>query len=94
MNIINGMILIFFIIGLILLIIYYTLKNQNDNCNQKIIYKYLPRTLKEQEESPVFVSEIFKTMFTQPSVWIDSIDRDNINVAPKDNLDKVILTFF
>jgi hypothetical protein len=94
MNIINGMILIFFIIGLILLIIYFTLKNQNDTCNQKIIYKYLPRTLKEQEESPVFVSEIFKTMFTQPSVWIDSIDRDNIDIMPKDNLDKFFISQF
>ena len=92
MNIINGMILIFFIIGLILLIIYFTLKNQNDTCNQKIIYKYLQRTLKEQEESPVFVSEIFKTMFTQPSVWIDSLDRDNIEIMPKDKLDKFFIS--
>jgi len=36
------------------------------------LYKYLPRTLDEEESEPVFASEIFKTMFTQPSVWINS----------------------
>jgi hypothetical protein len=51
----------------------------------KVIYRYIPRTLEEELESPAFVSDIFKTMFTQPSPWIDNVDsslikrREDIN---------------
>ena len=55
--------------GIGFLILYFT---SNNNTEPKIIYKYLPRTLDEEESEPVFSSEIFKTMFTQPSVWINS----------------------
>jgi hypothetical protein len=48
----------------------------NINGNTKIVYKYIPRTLEEEEESPVYVSQIFKAMFEQPSVWINSIKDD------------------
>ena len=43
-----------------------------------MLYKYIPQTLVEEESSPIFVSQIFKTMFSQPSTWIDSIDADAI----------------
>ena len=46
-------------------------------CDKKIIYKYLPRTLEEEETEPIYVSQIFAPMFTQPSVWIDSIYEDD-----------------
>lgn len=72
-----------FMIGIILLIVYFVIKSElEDSCQNKIIYKYIPRTLKEDERQPIFPSEIFKTMFTQPSVWIDSIYNDT-----KRNLD-------
>lgn len=48
-----------------------------DKTQPKIIYKYIPRTF-EDLESPIYVSEIFKTMFSQPSTWIDSINEDTI----------------
>ena len=77
MDIIKGFFLIFLMIGIILLAVYFLTNAQlSDRCDQKIIYKYLPRTLKEQEEAPVFVSDIYKTMFEQPSVWINSIQDD------------------
>jgi len=53
--------------------------------NPKIIYKYIPRTFEEEQLSPVFVSDIFETMFSQPSPWILSIreydqrKQENIN---------------
>jgi len=77
MNIIKGFFLIFLIIG-ILLIALYMMNNSisSNNGNTKIVYKYLPRSLEEEEESPVFVSQIFKAMFEQPSVWINSIKDD------------------
>ena len=78
MNLIKGFIIIIFIIGLILLVVYFITKNElNNKCDQKVIYKYIPRTLDEEERDPVFVSQIFSPMFTQPSVWVDSIYEDD-----------------
>ena len=53
-------------------------KKENIKIQEKIVYKYIPQSFVEEEESPVYVSEIFKTMFSQPSTWIDSIDADAI----------------
>lgn len=78
MNIVRGIFLLIMIVGIILLVVYLITKSQLDNTNQKIIYKYIPRTLKEEEESPIYVSEIFKTMFSQPSTFIDSVNEDTI----------------
>ncbi len=52
-------------------------KSEVAKCDKKIIYKYLPRTLEEEETEPIFVSQIFAPMFTQPSVWMDSIYEDD-----------------
>jgi hypothetical protein len=51
----------------------------------KVIYRFIPRTLDEELETPEYVSDVFRTMFSQPSPWIKSIDsmmlrkRENIN---------------
>jgi hypothetical protein len=77
MEILKGVFLIMLIIGIILIIIYYFSNNIiGNNSEPKIIYKYIPRTLEEEETQPIYVSQIFKTMFTQPSVWINSIEDD------------------
>jgi hypothetical protein len=79
MNIAKGLFIIILIIGIMLLTIYFVSKNEiQAKCDQKIIYKYLPRTLDEEERDPIYVTQIFKTMFTQPSVWIDSTYQDTI----------------
>lgn len=75
MNIIKGFFLIFLIIGILLIALYF-MRDSGGGSNTKIVYKYLPRSLEEEEESPVFVSEIFKAMFEQPSVWINAIKDD------------------
>ena len=36
-------------------------------------YKYIPRTFAEEQALPVYPSEIFETMFSQPSPWLLSI---------------------
>lgn len=89
MNLVKGFFIIALIVGITLLIIYYIL-NQEEGFKQNIIYKYIPRTLKEDEESPIFVSEIFKTMFSQPSVWIDSINNDQDRM--KEKIDKFYIS--
>lgn len=63
--------LIFF--GIIFIVI--SLTNTSNQCPPpKIIYKYIPRTFEEEQNEPVYVSDIFKTMFTQQSPWVRSIE--------------------
>ena len=51
----------------------------------KIIYRYIPKSFEEEQMEPVFASEIFETMFSQPSPWLLSIreydqrKQENIN---------------
>jgi hypothetical protein len=79
MNIIKGFFLIVLILGIILLGVYFLIQEEVGLTDRnKVIYKYIPRTLAEDEESPIYVSEIFKSMFTQPSVWIDSINENSL----------------
>lgn len=39
----------------------------------QIVYRYMPKTFEEEQNEPANVSEIFKTMFTEHSPWINSI---------------------
>ena len=39
----------------------------------KIIYRYMPKTFVEEQCEQPFVSDIFKSMFTQQSPWINSV---------------------
>jgi hypothetical protein len=39
----------------------------------RVIYRYIPRTFEEEQEDPLAVSDIFETMFSQPSPWVGSI---------------------
>jgi hypothetical protein len=89
MDLIKGFFLIILIIGIILMVIYYIL-NKEEGFKQNIIYKYIPRTLEEDELSPIYVSEIFKTMFTQPSVWVDSINNDEERM--QENINKFYIS--
>ena len=78
--------LICLIIGFILIYVdqYYRYK-YNLLPQQKIEYRYLPRTPREQMDEPVFPSDIFETMFSQPDPWIltlndlDTRKREDIN---------------
>ena len=85
MKLIKGFMIIIFIIGIIMLTIYFMAKSEITKCEKKIVYKYLPRTLEEEQTEPFFVSEIFAPMFTQPSVWIDSIYEDDKRKTEKLN---------
>jgi hypothetical protein len=78
MELLRGIFILIFMVGIIMLVTYFVIKSElKNNYNDKIIYKYIPRTLEDSENEPVFVSQIFKAMFTQPSVWIDSIYNDS-----------------
>ena len=78
MNLTRGFFTLFLILGIVLIVIYININAQISQIREKVIYKYIPTTLVEEEESPIYVSQIFKTMFSQPSTWIDTIDADAI----------------
>lgn len=55
--------------GIIFLVVGYV--NQMQKCPPpKIEYRFIPRTFEEEQNNPAMVSEIFKDMFEEPSVWI------------------------
>jgi hypothetical protein len=39
----------------------------------KIVYRYMPKTFEEEQCQQPFVTDIFKTMFTQQTPWVNSI---------------------
>lgn len=56
------------IIGVIFLIV--EISRSTIKCpKEEVIYRYIPRSFKEEQDEPVFVTDIFKTMFSQPGVW-------------------------
>ncbi len=36
----------------------------------KIEYRYIPRTFQEDQENPVKLSELYNTMFVEPTPWL------------------------
>lgn len=53
------------------IIIMYKLLTQKE-CKDTITYKYLPRTFKEEQETPISVSEVFKDMFLKDTTRVRS----------------------
>lgn len=39
----------------------------------QIIYRYIPKTFDEEQREQPYVSDIFKTMFTDQTPWINSV---------------------
>jgi hypothetical protein len=58
----------------------------------RIIYRYIPRTLDEEVESPAFASDVFRTMFSQPSPWINSID--NMLLRKREDINQFFISQF
>ena len=74
----NGkiLLLILFIISIIFITI--DLTKSSFKCEEKKIeYKYVPRTFKEEQESPVPIDDIFGSMFETSSPWVGSFVETN-----------------
>jgi hypothetical protein len=56
----------------------------------KIEYRYIPRTLAEEQAEPVYVSDIFKTMFSQQSPWIFSVN--NMDRQKQESVNKFFIS--
>lgn len=49
--------------------------NQLQKCPPpKIEYRYIPRTFQQDQDNPVKVSELYHTMFTEPTPWIRGVN--------------------
>ncbi len=66
-------VLILFIMGIIFITSSVS-KSMGEKTVEKIVYRYIPRTLEDEENAEAYPSEIFATMFTQPSTWIGAIN--------------------
>ncbi len=75
MNNIKILFLLLLFIGILMIVI--ALIKSNSQFPQspiQTIYKYLPKTMEEELNNPVYVSQIFNQMFTQPSPWIVQVN--------------------
>jgi hypothetical protein len=61
-------------------------------CSDRIIYRFIPRTLEEDLDSPVPVTDVFRTMFNQPDPWIRSID--NMTLRKREDINQFFITQF
>jgi hypothetical protein len=72
-----------FLIGVTLVVI--TLSQETSRCPPpQVEYRFVPRTFKESQETPIKVSEIFDSMFEKPSPFMNRISgrevtKSNIN---------------
>jgi hypothetical protein len=70
----------------ILFIIVAVVQTNNQCPAQQTVYKYIPRTFEDEQNSPVYVSDIFRTMFSAPTPWaagINQIDEHKQEVINK-----------
>ena len=60
--------------GFIIIIINLTKRHTYNSCPKpEIKYVYVNRDFKEEQENPYFVSEIIGDIFSEKSVWFNSI---------------------
>jgi hypothetical protein len=69
----NGKILLLILFTISLIFITIDVTKSTFKCDEKITeYKYVPRTFKEEQESPVPINDIFGSMFENSSPWVGS----------------------
>jgi hypothetical protein len=62
-------------IGVILIIIYLTKIMTYNTCpKDKVVYRFIPRTLEDETLLPVPLDDIFGDMFSKPSPWVGSLN--------------------
>ena len=74
-------IILFIIFCIIMFIIIEFVKlNTMNKCPKPVIqYRFVPRTFNEDQNDPIYVSEIFRNMFNEQSPWSIANNINNIN---------------
>lgn len=79
------------IIGFIILYVDQYYRYKYNLLPKKVIeYRYLPRSPTEDINEPVFPSDIFETMFSQPDPWILSIN--DLDTRKRDKINKFFIS--
>ena len=74
----------------ILLIAVELAKDQSNTDEKQIEYRYIPQTFDEEQENPVYVSDVFKKMFNNNSPWVGSLM--DIDREKKEEINKYFVT--
>ena len=78
LNSIQNIFIFLIVAGFIIILVDYVHKSTLNQCPKKeIIYKYIPRSFNDEQEDPLMISEIFDSMFKEPSPWLASIGSKN-----------------
>lgn len=85
----KGILISLLFIGIIFVIVE-LVRSRNQCPAQKTLYKYIPRTFEEEQNQPVYVSDIFKTMFTQPSPWVGEVN--DVDTRKREQINKYFIT--
>ncbi len=85
----KNIIILLIFIGIIFIVIE-VVRNEQKCPQDKIIYRYIPRTMDEESESPAYITDIFTTMFSQPDPWINSID--NLKIKKQEDINKFFIS--
>jgi hypothetical protein len=87
----KNVLIILIFLGILFIVV--SLVQSEKKCPQnKIIYRFIPRTLDEELDSPAYESDIFRTMFSQPSPWIKSID--NMMLRKREDINQFFISQF
>lgn len=87
----RNVLIILLFIGIMFVVID-LVKTEKECPQNKIIYRYIPRTLDEELDSPAYVTDIFRTMFSQPSPWINDID--NMMLRKREDINQFFISQF
>jgi hypothetical protein len=85
------LLLLLLIIGIILI----TTSLTKESCGRnkgKIIYRYIPKTFEDDQNEPVYVTDIFKTLFSSPGVWEQGMTTNNQQRDIKDTINQYFLS--
>lgn len=88
---IKNILMLLIIIGLIFVIIE-VVRTERKCPDNKIVYRFIPRTLDEEQNSPAFATDVFRTMFSQPSPWVKSVD--NLLLQKREDINQFFITQF
>lgn len=82
----NALMILAIFIGILMVIIDVTrIKAGLIKQEPKIIYRYIPRTFEEEQLDPVYATDIFETMFSQPSPWVGAVRTYDVRKQEKIN---------
>lgn len=76
----NKIILAIILCIIIFIIIEFVRLDTMSKCPKPIIeYRFIPKTFNDEQNDPIYVSEIFRNMFNEQSPWSIANNINNIN---------------